>query len=78
MTHAELRAAVEQAVGSVAFSPPVSIAYCEQVRDALRKTAPGAQIEAYFRGRREKGSEEIVVEARDDSSAYKLVVPIPG
>lgn len=70
MTVAELRVAVESVLGTVPFSPPVSIAYCQSVVDALHTAVPGAKVEAYHR------IKDLVVEARLGKAEYKLVVPL--
>jgi hypothetical protein len=78
MTHAELRGSVEQAVSSVPFTPPLTVAYTELVRDALRKAAPKAtSVEAFFRVASKRSVAEFVAEARDGETIYTLTVPIP-
>ncbi len=70
-TRGDLRVAIETALGSVPFTPPVSIAYCEAVRDILIQLVPGAAIDVYHRNR------DLVVRAAYDGAVrYELVLPL--
>lgn len=68
MTDADLRTAIEATLGSVPYTPPLSVAYTEAVKDDLAKRTPGATLDVYFTPSR------FQVEARlgDARSIYSL------
>lgn len=70
MTSADLRSAIERVLGTVPYTPPVSVKYCECVRDALRKEAPGVELDVYHR------HTDLVVEASLGVARHKLVVRV--
>lgn len=49
-TQMQMRTAIETALATVPFSPPMSMAYCENLRDALRPALPGCLLEVCVRG----------------------------
>lgn len=69
MTHEEVQTAIETALGTVVFEPPVSVEYCAAVRDVLRPALPGATLDVFHRHR------ELEVQAR--LGAVTCVVTLP-
>lgn len=70
MTPAQLRTAIEAALGAVPFTPPLGLAFCVAVRDALRALAPVAQLDVYHR------RNELVVEAREGDVRHRLALTV--
>lgn len=69
MTYADLHQHVEAVLGEVDFEPPVSVAYCQAVYNALKAQVPDAKVDAYHR------HTEVVVEARLGAVRVSVVVP---
>lgn len=65
-----VREAVESALGSVPFDPPISVEYCAAVRDAIRAALPSASIDVFHR------LTELVVDVRVGDVTYATVVPL--
>lgn len=71
MTQREVRDAIDAALGSVAFEPPVSIEYCVDVRAALRTNLPAAAIDVFHRKQL-----ELVVHVRVDGVECTVTLPL--
>lgn len=46
-THGELRALVDHAIETIKPKPPISVEYCQRLRDHLSQKVVGASVEVY-------------------------------
>lgn len=75
MTEGEIRGAIDSALGTVPFEPPVTPAYCSAVRETLRPLVPGAVLDVFFR----EGTlckHELEVHVRLESRTVIVVLPL--
>lgn len=69
MTTLQIEAEIEAVLGEVPFEG-VSVAYCEAVRDALRRQLPGFELDVMHR------YTELVVEARRGAEFCRSKFPL--
>jgi hypothetical protein len=69
-TVAQLHTAIEAALGSVPFTPPLNVAYTASVKVELARRVPGAVLDVYFT------PAKLIVEARSGRTEHKFELPL--